>query len=321
MTANLPAPPRRFWWIALGLAIVLTVIFLLLRHRGDPLAAYTKLQPTRGDLEVTVLSTGAVSPENRLSIKPPVAGRIEEIFVTEGQTVEKGSVLARMSAMERATLLDLSSTKGEKARNRFSDFYRTIPLYAPMTATIIRQAIKYGQIVSPEDTLFLLSNRLIVRAQVDETDIGQVYNGQYARLTLDAYPDAPIDGTVTHIANDATVINNVTYYTVDILPTQSAPFLRSGMTTNVDFLIARRSNILLLPNTALTLENATPIVFTLSADGERVATPIVTGLSNGRVTEIVSGISQTDTVLVPRFTRSGQAGATSPFIPLKVDRN
>lgn len=47
---------------------------------------------TRGDIELSVLTTGDVRPRNRLEIKPPIPGRAEEILVREGDVVRKGQI-------------------------------------------------------------------------------------------------------------------------------------------------------------------------------------------------------------------------------------
>ena len=44
-----------------------------------------------------------------------------------------------------------------------------------------------------------MSDKLIVKADVDETDIGRVRMGMPASITLDSYPNQPIDGTVFHL--------------------------------------------------------------------------------------------------------------------------
>ncbi|MEK7223385.1 MAG: biotin/lipoyl-binding protein, partial [Pseudomonadota bacterium] len=71
----------------------------------DAQPSYREVTATRGDLEVTILSTGVVQPRNRLEIKPPVAGRADEVLVAEGEAVKKGQILAWMSSTERAALI------------------------------------------------------------------------------------------------------------------------------------------------------------------------------------------------------------------------
>src|SRR3990167_8328140 len=66
----------------------------------------------RGDIETVVLTTGGVEPQNRVEVKPPIGGRIEDILVREGASVRRGQIVAWMSSTERAALLDAARLKG-----------------------------------------------------------------------------------------------------------------------------------------------------------------------------------------------------------------
>src|SRR6185295_1884406 len=111
------------------------------------------------------------------------------------------------------------------------------PVLAPIDGTIILRNVQQGQTFAGTDALFVMSDRLTVKAQVDETDIAQVALKQAAKITLDAYPQKEFPASVDKIAYDATTVNNVTTYIVDVLPENTPDFLRSGMTANVNFLI------------------------------------------------------------------------------------
>ena len=100
----------------------------------DAQPSYREVTATRGDLEVTILSTGVVQPKNRLDIKPPVAGRADEVLVAEGDVVKKGQILAWMSSTERAALIDAARAKGPDEVKRWQDIYRATPVLAQSTA-------------------------------------------------------------------------------------------------------------------------------------------------------------------------------------------
>ena len=92
-----------------------------------------------------------------------------------------------------------------------------------------------------------MSDRLTVKAQVDETDIAEIHLKQRAEIVLDAYPDRAIPARVDQIAYEAKTVNNVTTYIVDVLPDKTPSFMRSGMTANVTFLTADKKGVLLVP--------------------------------------------------------------------------
>ncbi|MBM3254264.1 MAG: biotin/lipoyl-binding protein, partial [Candidatus Omnitrophica bacterium] len=61
-----------------------------------------EIKPVIGTIQNLISTTGSVLPKNRLEVKPPVNGRIDEVLVKEGEMVKTAQVLAWMSSTERA---------------------------------------------------------------------------------------------------------------------------------------------------------------------------------------------------------------------------
>src|SRR4051812_46219417 len=194
--------------------------------------SYRPAQIRKGEMKITILSTGVVQPENRVDIKPPIAGRVEKVLVNEGDVVKKGQVIAWMSSTERAALLDAASARGEDELKQWEEMYKPTPILAPIPGTIIARNVESGQTFTVSDAILSMSDRLTVKAQVDETDIAEIKLKQTASIVLDAYPRAQIEAVVDQIAYDAKTVNNVTTYVVDVLPTTTPKYMRSGMTAN-----------------------------------------------------------------------------------------
>lgn len=274
-----------------------------------------QVEVRRGGLEVTVQATGLVQPQNRLEIKPPIAGRLEEVLVSEGQQVRRGEVLAWMSSTERAALLDAARSEGPETLARWEKIYRAAPLVAPLDGTIIRRNVEPGQTVTSQDPVFVLSDRLIVLAQVDETDIGQVRLRQEAEVTLDAYPEQAIKAVVDQIAYEARTVNNVTIYEVDVLPAEVPDVMRSGMTANVLFVTQSKEGVLLIPADAVRREQGRVTVLTGRPAAPQTAV-IVTGATDGKHVEVVSGLKEGDRVLVrAREGLPEKKNLKNPFSP------
>jgi macrolide-specific efflux system membrane fusion protein len=239
--------------------------------KGDNPTSWQKTEVSRGDLIIGVLATGNVQPQNRVAIKAPVPGRIEQILVREGDWVKRGQILAWMSSGDRASLLDAARAKGPEELKRWEDLYKATPLIAPITGTIIARNVEPGQSVSSSDSPLVVSDRLIIKAQVDETDIAKVKIGQRVKVTLDAYPDQPTDAVVDHVAYEARTVSNVTIYDVDVLPEKVPAFMRSGMTANVQFQVEAHRGVLLLPLEAVQSEGSyvyIPVASTLTAQAK-----------------------------------------------------
>lgn len=311
---------RKYRWL-IGVAILIafgTGIYFYWYAGGEAKPAYREVNVTRGDLEVTILSTGVVQPRNRLEIKPPIAGRAEQVLVQEGQSVTKGQIMAWMSSTERAALIDAARARGPEELKRWEELYRATPVLAPISGTVILRSVEPGQTFTGSDAVFVMSDRLTVKAQVDETDIAQIRLRQPAQLVLDAYPDRPFAGRVDQIAYDAKTVNNVTTYEVDLVPDQTPAFMRSGMTANVSFVMDTRRNVLLVPNAAVKSRNGDSYVLLASAkpNGTPVEKRIKTGLSDGKHTEVLEGVTENEKLLAPQLQLGGRGEtASSPLMP------
>lgn len=290
--------------MAVVLVVVLGGVGFFFKNRS-PEATYKPIKVKRSDLVLWVQSTGTVSPQNRLEIKPPVAGRIDEVLVNEGDEVKKGTILAWISSNERAALLDAVRTQGEAEIKKWETLYRPTPVIAPINGTIILRQVEAGQSFTNADSIFVMADRLTVKAKVDETDIALIKINQEANVVLDAYPNNPIEGRVVHLAYDATLLNNVTTYEVDILPVDPPEFMRSGMTSSVSVEVERKEKVLSIPVSALIHDDEGPMVLIQNND-KKTAMPVKTGFDDGKNIEILEGLHENDTVFIKENTPSAK---------------
>jgi macrolide-specific efflux system membrane fusion protein len=154
---------------------------------------------------------------------------------------------------------------------------------------------------------------------VDETDLAKVKMNQKAVITLDAYPDQAVDGTVHRISFQSTLVNNVTTYEVDVWPSKVPAFMRSGMTANVVFTVDEKQDVLVMPSEALQQEGGHSFVLAASPDpkGKPQTVTVETGITDGKMIEVVSGLKEGDKVLTSTFA-AGQIATpnnTNPFMP------
>ncbi|HEY4485494.1 MAG TPA: efflux RND transporter periplasmic adaptor subunit [Nitrospiria bacterium] len=313
----------KFWLVLIVIGLAAAVLWRVGDSRQAP-PSYRTVKVERGDIEETIQATGAVQPQNRLEIRPPIAGRAEDVLVREGEAVRKGKILAWMSSTERAALLDAARARGPEELAHWGELFKATPLIAPMDGVIIARAVEPGQTVTVQDAVLVMSDRLIIKAQVDETDMARVRVGQAARVTLDAYPDGLIPGRVDRIRYEAKTVNNVTIYEVEILPEATPEFMRSGMTANIVFTVTTRENVLLLPFEAVHPGNGRADVWLPGAGDEKqpVTREVQIGLTDGKRLEIVSGLNEGDSVLVTvvRIPPSSP-GAQNPFSPFGRSRS
>ena len=239
-----------------------------------------------------------MEPENRVPIMPSVGGRVEEIFVNEGDKIKKGKLLAWISSNERAALLDTVKMSGADPQElqMVREAYNKMPLIAAIDGTIIKRSAEPGQTVSSGKEVLVLADRLIITANVDETDIGGVKKGQKAEFYLDAFPEDKHTGTVVSIAHDSTVENNINVYEVKILPSGKIPVLRSGMTADINIITETKKGVMSLPKKAIVYRDGESYI-QIKKDGNKLEDKKVkTGKSNEKYMEIVSGLEENETV-------------------------
>lgn len=286
------------------------------------------VQVRRGNILSSIPATGTVMPRNRLEIRPPVAGRIDSVLVVEGEKVKKGQILAWMSSLERAAVIDAARAKGEEEVKRWEEIYRPTPVVAPIDGFIIQRSVEPGQTFTSNDTVLVMADKLIVKAQIDETDIGRIHLGQKVEIILDAYPKEKIKGSVEHIAYESKIVSNVTVYEVDIIPQTVPSFFRAGMSATVSFSQAQRENVLIVPLKAVKKRGKNSYVFKIKKEGE-LPDPIQVeaGLENSENVEIIAGLSEGDKVAIPTeemlkrlSPRRGGPLQVSPFGPQRQSR-
>ncbi len=289
---------------------------LKLKKPSDEIAI--EVTPAIGAIRTFISSTGTILPKNRLEVKPPVNGRIEKILVREGDKVKTGEILSLMSSTERAALLDAARGKGEETLQYWEGVYKPIPLPAPIDAEVIVAKTQPGQTVTTSDAVLVLSDRLIVRAQVDETDIGKITPDMKAIITLDAYPDKKINASVEHLYYESKTVNNVTIYEVDLIPEEVPAFFRSGMNTNVDFIEQSKKNILLIPKEAVYEENAGNYVLIRQNNGEEpLKREIMLGISDDKNVEVISGVTENERIVLKtkKYSLPKSNTGKNPFMP------
>jgi macrolide-specific efflux system membrane fusion protein len=312
------------WGVVVSVLVLGIAGFFVFKGSQPAGKQFAEIHPSRGTIRLVISTTGAVEPQNRVKIQSSVGGRIEEILVEEGRLVKKGVVLAMLSSTERAALLDAAKLQGKSEESYWNNVYKKTAVIAPMDGQVIVRGVDPGQTVTTSDSLFVLSDRLIVKAFVDETDIGRVKIGQKALIGLDAYPDIRVTGAVEHIYYESHLQNNVNIYNVDIIPDRIPDVFRSGMSANIKIIVQEKSGALLLPVSAVQNRNGKTYVRQKSDDAEKGKRyqQVETGLQDGTNIEILDGLTDNSLVLMPdtSFVLPKNKAGANPFSPQQQRR-
>lgn len=171
------------------------------------------------------------------------------ITLPEYESAQLALTQAQGAIVRATTNLDLAKQRLEDAT-----------VVAPVSGTIIEKPVALGQVIASATgsvtggtTLLKMADltKVRVRALVNETDIGNVRAGQPARVTVDAYPERPFQGTVEKIEPQAVVSQSVTMFPVIIALDNTEGFLKPGMNGEVSMIVDRRENVVAVSNDAV----------------------------------------------------------------------
>lgn len=213
---------------------------------------------------------------------------------------------------------------------------------SPVNGIVIARNVEVGQTVAASfatPNLFLIAldlTQMQVDTNVSESDIGGVAEGKEATFTVDAYPGERFHGQVRQVRNAPISIQNVVTYNVVIGVDNKDLRLKPGMTANVSIVVAKKDDVLTVPNAAIRFtppkaergagkpaggESGAPSarlaggkgrgpaekkVWRIGTSGDPEPAPIQPGISDGNVTEVAAGdFKEGDQVIIGIETPRG----------------
>jgi len=137
-------------------------------------------------------------------------------------------------------------------------------------------------------------SEVYVKGKVDESDVGKIYIGQPARITVESFKDEKFTGKVTKISPMGVEKDNVTTFEVRVSISNESRKLRAEMTANAEVILEERKGVIAIPEGAILYNKdkstSVEIPDPASETGKRKM-PVVAGISNGSKTQIVKGLN------------------------------
>lgn len=221
---------------------------------------------------------------------------------------------------------------------------------SPIDGIVIGRNVDVGQTVAASfqaPTLFTLAadlSQMQVKANIDESDLGNVRDGQDVSFRVDAYPNKTFHGTVKQIRLNPVVEQNVVTYAAIVSAPNPALELKPGMTANITIEVARRENALRVPAAALRFRPTDEMLAALGEkpepaaqspgraakpgtgtvwlfDGGLHAAKITTGITDGQFTEVTGGPLSEGAEVVTRVAQPGSTttsagnSSSNPLMP------
>ena len=248
-------------------------------------------------------------------------------LTTGSASAEQDSELAKNEASTAQTTLELTELQLQQAVDSAQEEYDTLNteiqelkesialdgvVLAPCTGMVASIGVEEGDsfdVTYNEDLGMLMTQTLCtltnisdvyVPITISEEDILSVSIGQTATVTMNAFGGQTFDAEVDTITVESSRSGAATVsYTVNVrLEGDNEQLMYEGMSADVTLVQRAARDVLYINAQAVTNVNGVASVLVKGQDGEPVTTEVKTGFSDGRYVEILSGLSEGDTVLV-----------------------
>ena len=212
---------------------------------------------------------------------------------------------------------------------------------SPIDGIVISRAVDVGQTVAASlqaPTLFTLAadlGQMQLNASIDESDVGNIREGQPVTFRVDAYPNDVFSGVVKQLRLNPTVEQNVVTYAAIVNARNPELKLKPGMTASLSVEVARRDGVLRVPSAALRFKPNAAVLEALGQKNEAGAKPGVRPVAmttpsaashtgtiwtydNGRLTAVQVKVGLSDaqfTEIQSVDVREGESIATQAMIP------
>ena len=290
-----------------------------------------------------ITPTPGATPAPAPTVSPNCEQLAQDQYAQAQQQADTSATSAQNQVVSAQNSLNNALAQLQSAQNNLTDASQNATLTAPVDATVaaingsIGESVGTGSSSSSSSSsafiVLLDMSKIGITAQVNEADIGGLQVGQPAQFTVTAYPTQTFRASVTAVETIGQATSNVVYYTVKLTVDKQSlngTHLYSGMTATVNITTAERIGVLLVPAAALSFPGialqsgelsrsalsslassttspttGTRGVVVVLRNGKLVPVAIITGLSNGQFTEVISGLREGDQVVV------GQTGGTT----------
>ena len=207
---------------------------------------------------------------------------------------------------------------------------------APMDGTVLTKNVEIGESITSGvssfnagTVLFSVADvrTMIVKAGVNEVDIGKVRVGMPVKVTLDAYPKMAFPGRVDRISPAVRIDDKVRVFDVEVRLDSQGRELRSGMTANIEMVGERKEKVLTVPVEAVFQRDEGEIVYVKKAIDPKVAAQPEKKSADGKIDKdawkkffekrvVVSGLSDNARVEILKGLKAGEEIALEdPTLP------
>lgn len=286
----------------------------------------TKIEAVSRSESITASGLVASSEEAKLSFK--IGGIIQKIYVTEGQKVGKGQLLASLNMTEidaQVSQAKYGVEKAERDLKRVESMYKDTAatleqmqnattgfdvakqnlqiaqfnrsyaqITSPIDGSVIKKMANEGELTGPGTPIFYItSNRQgdwVVRVGVSDKDWARLKVGDKASVVLDAYPNETFTGSVKKLAPAADPMNKL--YEIEVRINTNGKRFAAGLFAKVELRPAQSRPYVMVPIEAIVEGNGKEaFVYVLDDSRKKVKRiPVQIGFVDGDKVLVTNGL-------------------------------
>jgi HlyD family secretion protein len=308
-----------------GKALIATLLCCIAGCKGAPSVQTTSARRMQVESVVSSVTSGTVKAEQVAELAFGTVGRVKELNVKLGDKVNKGTVLAQVENEDLLSRMkvareELARSKRLSESNAISrsafiqaqgnydsalTAYEKSIITAPYDGIIAELNLEVGQLSQITAVIPLALIRIVdlepryVRAEIDEVDLPKVGVGMSARVKVLAVRREPFQATVRKVVPFISSVREQDRTSeVELTITEASALLPPGASADVEVITAVKDNALTVVSKAVLGRGAQRYVYKVER-GRAVKTPVSVGISSYAVTEVLSGLSDGDTVIIP----------------------
>ena len=250
----------------------------------------------------TSVRSGLLEYNYSEQILAKASGDVAEILVSEGERVQKGQTLIRLS--DDSLENDLRRARIEQDNAQAALAYYTIT--SPIAGTVIEKKFEQGDTIDSNNNASEMAviydmSKLEFVMNVDELDIGLIKVGQPVQVVADALQGQEFAGYVSKISIKGNSSNGVTTYPITVTLDEFGALL-PGMNVNAEVVLQQADDVLVVPMNAVSRGN---MLLVEGSEGQPSDLPGYTwrqvelGMNDDYYVEIVSGVQEGEKIVIP----------------------
>ena len=278
-----------------------------------------------GSITKSVKLTGTVEAKIIANVLSPSDGFIEKLYVWENDFVRKDKQLAVIGSQERTSLVSQTKNKVEELKLRLDTtasnskeysqlslqyeqakkeleyaekLFLGVPVISPLSGTVTQKNIETGSAVSAKQNLFTIVdfNSLIIKSSVSEDLFSKIKLGDKLKVKFNAYPEKIFAAKVTLKYQQ---IDPVTRnFPVELKLINGTKEITPGMMAELELITDKKDKAITVPNDVFIVNQKGEKIVYVVKDTTAHQNIITTGISNEKVTEVISGLTEGDKIVV-----------------------